>query len=176
MKDIFRYILPKHLDYIDLLNLSVSNKNMYEFMKEELVKKRIVKQKRVKELFDEDTIDMVGKNRLLLGKEIPWDNKYLGDTDYIERVNYSDFENDNNCIFFGKDLYDRTFMFVKVRTLNNKSLLIIFQRYTGLKMFICLDENNSTTFIRAKRVVSGDVYHKLQEMFSGKNEKLKVSI
>ena len=149
MKDVFSNILPKHLGFRDYLNFGLSCKEYYSLL--DIPKKRDATQKRITELFPPNIIDMIGKNRLLMASEVPWDQKWLGPTDYIDSMRPKDFP-DNYFIYYGIDRYTRPFIFLKTRVtksypIENKeskiTMISLFQRYSDSKTFVGVDHTAS---------------------------------
>lgn len=149
MKDVFSNILPKYLGFHDYLNFGLSCKEYYSLL--DISKKRDATQKKIQELFSEEIIDMIGKNRLLHATEVPWNPEWLGPTSYIDSMRPKHFP-DNGNIYYGKDDYQRPFIFLKTRVIKNPPMLTsqtkvtmisLFQRYTDSKTFAAVDHTAS---------------------------------
>ena len=66
--------------------------------------------------------------KLNLCKNIPWKNRYLGFTGYIDRLQVDDFfESGPEPVGLGVDLYNRIFIAIYLKTTNK--IIVIFERY-----------------------------------------------
>jgi hypothetical protein len=130
--DVMRYTLPEFLTYSDLINFSMMNKKTYDLMKNSLVSKRKRIVEKLKEMYPLIVLETFGINNLLFGENVIWNPKWLGATDYIDRVYIDELK---NVFSYGIDEYQRPFIFYK----SNNTLLVAFQRYTDATLFVVID-------------------------------------
>ena len=90
MMDIIRYKLPDFLSAKDTMKLSLTNKANFENMKGRVDEKR--RWEKICKMFPENIIDIVGKERFLKGKYVEWQERWLGGTQYIDRIYPEDLE------------------------------------------------------------------------------------
>ena len=141
MNDILRYRFPDFLSYRDLVNFSLVDKETYNLMNNVLKQKKLEIIDKINNTFPNRIVDMVGRNNLLLAEKLEWDDKWLGNTDYIDRVVFDDL---SNTFSYGVDRYRRPFIFVRMRRLknNNNFIIVIFQRYTDGGTYVAIDPLN----------------------------------
>ena len=104
MMDIIRYKLPDFLSAKDTFRVSLTNKANFENMKGRVDEKR--SWEKICKMFPENIIEIVGKERFLKGKYVEWQERWLGGTQYIDRIYPEDLE-DN--LSYGIDSYGRFF-------------------------------------------------------------------
>ena len=169
MKDVMKNVLFNYLCYEDYFNVATLNKDTYRFFKESLKKKKI--EEDISVLFPKRIIDMVGKEKFLKGKRIKWNDKYMGDTGYIDRTYNVKFDGNEN-IYYGRDCNERSFIFVNVRINNeNKTettVMSIFQRYIDSDYYYVAVEPKGKIpeFFLAQTSINNELYDKLQKVFS----------
>ena len=132
MMDIIRYKLPDFLSAKDTMKLSLTNKANFENMKGRVDEKR--RWEKICKMFPENIIDIVGKERFLKGKYVEWQERWLGGTQYIDRIYPEDLEEN---LSYGIDSYGRFFIFIKIRKLNYSIATdeLISHKYTVLTIF-----------------------------------------
>lgn len=162
MKNVLQNILPNYLDYRDCLNLSLINKDYNQKFKKKVEILRI---------FTPEIIDMIGQKTLLQSSFLPWDNKYLGSTGYLDRVKINHLP-DNNNIFYGLDLYKRSFIFAKLKVTEDEKItnvvLVIFRRYTEGSLYVAIDPSDKIySFFEAQVAINDELRKKLKNIFRG---------
>jgi hypothetical protein len=133
--DVMRYILPNFLEFGDLLNFSMVDKNSYRLLKNSLFAKRERTLNKLKTKYPTTVLDTVGINHLLFGEEVVWNNSWLGATQYIDRVRPKHL---SSTFSYGEDLYNRSFIFYKT----DQGVMVLFQRYTNGEGFVAIDPLN----------------------------------
>ena len=119
MNDIFRYELPKYLDYNDYFNLAITCKLYYEIMKKSIRRKRDEKIREIESYFPKNIINMVGRNALLESQYISWNKKWEIE-DYLTDIR--EFSDLPSSISYSRDKYGRTYIFTKVKVTKPVSL------------------------------------------------------
>ena len=127
-------IIPNNLDVYDiisLLSISKEQQNLKTFFEKE-IKKVKEKKEMIRIFFSPKIIELMGGMRnMLLFPILEWNNKYLGETGYIDGITPEDL----SSIMIGKDKkYHRPF--VTIRTIDQnkrKNITTLFQRYTNDK-------------------------------------------
>jgi hypothetical protein len=119
MNDIFRYELPKYLDYNDYFNLAITCKLYYEIMKKSVKRKRDEKIREIESYFPKNIINMVGRNALLESQYIAWNKKWEIE-DYLTDIR--EFSDLPSSISYSRDKYGRTYIFTKVKVTKPVSL------------------------------------------------------
>jgi len=141
MNDVIRYVLPKYLDYIDVVNLAQTSKYYYHLLKNILYKMKLEKQKQIKEIFNFVIIDIVNKNNLLKARYI----------DFKDIIDFQDFKNFKGSIAYTRDYHNRGFIFTKVKVKNptedflpetNYTMMVFYQKYSDLQVYFVSDPNN----------------------------------
>lgn len=86
-----------------------------------------------RDLFPQRIIDMIGEENFKKARLVDWQQKWLGNTDYIDSTRPNDFSSEES-IFYGVDCYKRPFIFLKVKCLSESDerfmMINIFQRYS----------------------------------------------
>lgn len=103
---------------------------------------------------------MVGKNKFLNAKQIKWNEKWMGSTQYIDSARITDFP-DKNQIYYGIDSYQRAFIFVKIQN----CLLSIFQRYTDANTFVVVEPTGKMNkFLGGQVAINDELRLKLKNI------------
>ena len=159
MMDIIRYKLPDFLSAKDTMRLSLTNRANFENMKGRVDEKR--RWEKICKMFPENIIDIVGKERFLKGKYVEWQERWLGGTQYIDRIYPEDLEEN---LSYGIDSYGRFFIFIKIRKLNYSrstdelishkyTVLTIFKRYSDSTTVVTNDNSGENTLIDMHRCI-----------------------
>jgi len=168
MNDIYRYKISPLLSYRDMINLNslgiVKNEDV-EKRKEEILKE-------ISSLFPKNIVDMVGEDNLLLGEKIEWDEKWMGSTDYIDKIVPKDLK---NTFSYGIDSYQRSFIFVRMNSQKGQFVISIFKRYTNLDMFVAIDPSGKCSEYIGTNVALYDNYIELlHNLFLDREDKYKL--
>jgi hypothetical protein len=159
MMDIVRYKLPNFLDSRQIFRLSLTNKANFEALKEKVQEQR--RWEKICKIFPKDIIDIVGKQRFLKGEHVEWQQRWLGRTDYIDRIFPKDLDNN---LSYGIDCYDRFFIFIKIRKVNysrdsyellsdKNTILTFFKRYTDFSTVVTNDNSGENPLIDSHRCI-----------------------
>ena len=169
MNDIIRYELPKYLDYLDLLNLSMCCKYYNYLLKNILFNLKKIKQEQIEEIFNFYIIDMVSKEKLLKARYIPW--KLEWDNNFLKDFNYF-----NGSIAYTKDNYNRGFIFTKIKVENpvnddlpytNYTIMVLYQKYSDIEVYFVSDpENYCITTMNNGIFLEKSYFHHFKNFFS----------
>lgn len=159
-QDILRYYLPQFLNYKDFLNFCIMDRETYKLMEKSLCAKRTQIIEHLKNTFPLRVLDLVGLNKLLFGEKTEWDDKWMGNTQYIDRVRAKDLTH-NVC--YGIDCYERPFIFYKI----DNYVFVIFKRYSDSGMFVVIEPLTGFPLIMKGRCALDDELAKdLKEFFN----------
>ena len=168
MNDIIRYVLPKYLDYIDLLNLSLTCKYYHKLLENILYKMKLEKQKQIKDFFNFSILDIVSKEKLLNSRYITWNPEWENRS--------LDFNEFTGSISYSRDNYDRSFIFVKIKVESpleyhlpntNYTIMTLFQKYSDIQVYFISDPSNfSITTLNGGIFIEREYYHHLKNFFS----------
>jgi hypothetical protein len=139
MEDIIKYKIPEQLKYKDLKTFCSSDEKIFKIWKDKLKKLE-----EVYNLFTEDIIEMIGEERFLKGHKIEWENKWMGNTEYIDKVDVNDLKYN---LSYGKDKLQRSFIFVKAVNENDDQFaMVIFQRRTNGKLYCSIESRPKNNY------------------------------
>jgi len=162
MKEVFRNVLPSYLEHKECLNLGLTCKEYYSLLKPQIIKKIKDKQKYIKDKFSSNIIDMIGKQNFLNGELIEWQDKWLGHTDYIDRIRFSDLS--DNKFHYGVDRYQRSFIFAKIH--DKQTVFSIFQRYINGSIFVIVEPSGKMSdFLGGQVAINEEMHIKLKNLF-----------
>ena len=152
MNDIIRYELPKYLDYIDLLNLSLTCQANHNLLQDIVLKRKKKKEDEIEELFNFSILDIVGKDNLMKAPYVPWNTKWESlFLSFNELDNFNEPNAFRGSIAYTKDENNRSFIFVKIKvedpiwyTLKTPkyTILVIYQKYSDLSLYFVSDPSN----------------------------------
>lgn len=187
MNDILRYELPKYLDYIDYLNLTITCKLYYEIMKKSLKKKGEEKIREIESFFPKNIINMVGKNAMLSSRYVPWNKKWEIE-DYLTDIR--EFSDLPSSISYSRDKYGRTYLFTKVKVtdpfyleklevkyevnlevkletkLEEFTVITISQKYSDIMVYFASDPKNyAIANYNRGFLIDDDIYIHFQNFF-----------
>lgn len=177
--DIIKYYLPSYLPDRDLINLSLCNKDLSSILSLSIIRRKKLKQ--IKKLFPPTIIDMITLDNLIDADYLEWDDKWMGGTGYLDRMEYEDF---NKPFAYGKDCHNRPFICVKLVISDNdnnnqentnndnnnheKSVLTIFQRYTDGGMYVFVGANYLSEYIGSAAEITQTGREKIKELITKK--------
>ena len=128
-------IVPNHLNIFDIMSLSSVSKEHHhlKIIFEKEIKKVKEKKEMIRMFFSRKIIQLMGGMRnMLLFPILEWNNRYLGETGYIDGIIPEDL---SSSVMIGKDKkYHRPF--ITIRTIDKdkrKNITTLFQRYTNDK-------------------------------------------
>ena len=166
MNDVIRYVLPKYLDYIDVVNLAKTCKYYHYLLEEILYKMKLEKQKQIEEIFNFVIIDIVNKNNLLNARYIEFKNL----------LDFQDFKNFKGSIAYSKDIHNRGFIFTKVKVETpiennlpeiNYTMMILYQKYSDVEIYFVSDPKNyCITTLNGGVFLERDYYHHFKNFYS----------
>lgn len=158
MLDVLRYKICEHLDWRGVAKVALTNKSNYNALKNKVTEKKneenLTKMKDIFGFYFESIRDMLGDENMRKAKYLPWEDKWMGNTDYIECYKPKEIP---NTFSYGIDPHNRFFMFIKVKkiyyphgrhpsTAKEKegkkgvdSVIILFKRYTDAERVITHD-------------------------------------
>ena len=166
MNDIIRYVLPNYLDYLDLLNFSLTCKENHRLLKNILFEKKLKKQEQIEKFFNFYILDIISKEKLLNARYIPWKEEY----NFLK-----DFNEFHGSMAYTKDYLDRSFIFVKIKVEDpleyhlpktNYTIMAIFQKYSKIEVYFLSDPKNfSITTMLGGVVLEKEYYLHLKNFF-----------
>lgn len=124
-------------------------------------------------MFPEDIIEMIGQERFSQSRRVEWDQKWLGNTDYIDRPKADDFK-DNHHIYYGVDCYKRPFILLKVRAtkpsgVQKEFMINIFQRYTGDTLFVaCCSQLEGEALLKGGCAIGSELTNDISKFLENK--------
>jgi len=170
MNDIIRYVLPKYLDYIDVVNLSLTCKYYNELLKPILIKLKNEKNKQIEDFFSFYIIDIVSKEKLLNSRYIKWN------PDWKSEIDLKDFNQFHGSIAYTRDEFNRSFIFVKIKVespveyhlpYTNYTVMTIYQKYSDIQIYFLSDPNNfCITTMNNGVFIEREYYFHLKNFFS----------
>lgn len=161
--DIINYLIS-FLTNLSVTNLIITDSTLYNIFKI-YVKSRIIKDK-----FNDVIVEVFGGiDTFVKYPTIRWNNRYLGNTGYIDNIDLNDL---SSPITIGIDNNNRPFIVLRLENVNNKKkniiIDILFQRFSDWKNLWA-----SSTIGKGKGIIrqSGPVLlnNKIQDIYFKKN-------
>lgn len=170
LHDIYPNIF-KYLDFgyiVQYLKTCKNNKQLLKYAKKNIEYKKNY----VKERFCPQIINLIGNiNHFIAMPILPWNNKFVGCTDYIDRITRRDLD---TSAMIGQDCYKRAFIALRVKYETKKKIIVLFQRYTSENNTWASASDNSIIIESGHFMCGGRITHKLlknniQNLINNKN-------
>ena len=116
----FGYIVP-------YLQTCKNNRDLLIYAKDTIAYKK----KYIEERFCPEIIDLIGNINYLIAMPIlPWNNRFIGGTYYIDRISRRDLD---FSTMIGQDCYNRSYIVFRFMYNTKKKIIVLFQRYKNEK-------------------------------------------
>ena len=164
--NIFKYIDFGYI--VQYLRTCKNNRQLLIYAKKNIESKK----KYIEERFCSEIIDLIGNiNHLIAMPILPWNNRFVGGTDYIDCISKRDLD---TCAMIGQDCYKRAYIVFRVKYDTKKKIIVLFQRYTSEDNTWASASDHSIIIESGHFMCGGRITHKLlknniQNLVNNKN-------